>query len=141
MAETTSTNMKIQSCTAKILKYPALATVAAMVGALSSCGQQGEQPQAPRTEKQAETQSPTQTTPQPSAGVVAPEAADQQPEEMPDEILGGAPPLNQEEMPEILGGDVPYIPEEEEETTVETPTVIPQNAVGSVPCPPQEQNK
>lgn len=125
MTETTLTNMKIQSRTAKILKYPALATVAAMVGALSSCGQQGEQPQAPRTEKQAETQSPTQTTPQPCAGVVAPEAADQQPEEM----------------PEILGGDVPYIPDEEEETTVETPTVIPQNAVGSVPCPPQEQNK
>lgn len=124
MTETSFSHMKIQSCTAKILKYPALSTVAAMVSALTSCGQQGEHPPTPSAEKQAAAQPPAQTSPQRSAGLFAPETTEQQPEEE----------------PEMLAGDVPYIPEEEE-TSVETSTVIPQNAVGSVPCPPQQKNK
>lgn len=113
--------MKIQSCTAKVLKYPALTTIAAMVATLSACDKQEATTQNPRTEKQAETQSPVQNAPQ--SCTVTPEATEQQPEEE----------------PEMLAGDVPYIPEEEE-TTAETPTIIPQNTVGSVPRPVQEQH-
>lgn len=121
MTETAFSNMKIQSCTAKLLKYPALATVAAMVSSLTSCEQQETPPQTPCTEKQADTQTSDQTEPQ--SCTVPPETAEQQPEEE----------------PEMLAGDVPYIPEEEEATT-ETPTIIPQNTVGSVPSPVQEQH-
>lgn len=121
MTKTSFPHMKIQSCTAKILKYPALTTIAAMVATLSACDKQEPTTQNPRTEKQADTQPPVQTEPQSCTGT--PETAEQQPEEE----------------PEMLAGDVPYIPEEEEATT-ETPTIIPQNTVGSVPRPVQEQH-
>ena len=86
--------MKIQSCTAKLLKYPALATLAAVAGAAIANEQPVEQKPAPPAENQASTAQSPKQVPQPSAGIVAPDT--REPEEE-----------------EILGGDIAYYPTEE----------------------------
>ena len=86
--------MKIQSCTAKLLKYPALATLAAVAMA----GEQAAQKPAPPAENQESTAQSPKQAPQPYAGIVAPDTREAEPEE---------------EEPEILGGDIAYCPTEE----------------------------
>ena len=86
--------MKIQSCTAKFLKYPALAMLAAVAGA----SEQAAQKPAPPAENQGITAPSPKQAPQPYAGIVAPDTREAEPEE---------------EEPEILGGDIAYCPTEE----------------------------
>ena len=88
--------MKIQSCTAKLLKYPALATLAAVAAMASE--QPVEQKPAPPAENQESTAQSPKQAPQPYAGIVAPDTREAEPEE---------------EEPEILGGDIAYCPTEE----------------------------
>ena len=85
--------MKIQSCTAKLLKYPALATLAAVAMA----GEQAAQKPAPPAENQESTAQSPKQVPQPYAGIVAPDTREAEPEEE-----------------EILGGDIAYFPTKEE---------------------------
>ncbi len=89
--------MKIQSCTAKFLKYPALATLAAVAGAAMASEQAAQKP-APPAENQETTAPCPKQVPQPYAGIVAPDTREAEPEE---------------EEPEILGGDIAYCPTEE----------------------------
>ena len=84
--------MKIQSCTAKFLKYPALATLAAVAGA-AMASEQAAQKSAPPAENQGTTAQSPKQAPQPYAGIVAPDT--------------------REAEPEILGGDIAYCPTEE----------------------------
>ncbi len=111
--------MKIQSRTAKILKYPALTTLAAMVGTLNA-SEKPEQVPAKPAEEQTTTQPP-----QPYSGIVASDSTEQQEEVEPEYFLGEIP--------------MPTESDEEEAIIEPEPTVIPQNAVGSVPCPPQQR--
>ena len=89
--------MKIQSCTAKFLKYPALATLAAVAGAAMASEQAAQKPAPPAENQGFSAPSPKQA-PQPYAGIVAPDTREAKPEE---------------EEPEILGGDIAYCPTEE----------------------------
>ncbi len=98
--------MKIQSRTAKILKYPALATLAAVTGTLTACNEAEQTEPASAEEKPA-------ITPQPFSGMVAPDATT---------------PSKPDVSPQISSGMISPIPASE-------PTVIPQGAVGSVPNP------
>ncbi len=91
--------MKIQSCTAKLLKYPTLAALAAVAGAAGASEHPEQKPAAP-----GENQSATapQQTPQPYAGIVAPdtrEAAAEEEEPVPQYYLGEIAPEPIEEAP------------------------------------------
>lgn len=92
--------MKIQSCTAKFLKYPALATLAtlAAVAGAAMASEQAAQKSAPPAENQGTTAPSPKQVPQPYAGIVAPDTREAEPEE---------------EEPEILDGDIAYCPTEE----------------------------
>ena len=100
--------MNIQSRTAKMLKYPALATLAAVVGTLTSCNKTAQTEPIPTEDKSA-------ITPQPFSGMVAPE------------VTTPAKPAYSPQQP---SGVILAVPESK-------PTVIPQATMGSVPCPQQ----
>ena len=101
--------MNIQSRTAKMLKYPALATLAAVVGTLTSCNKAAPTETVPAEDKPA-------VTPQPFSGMVAPEVT--------------IPP-KPAYTPQQPSGVILAVPESK-------PTVIPQATMGSVvPCPQQ----
>ena len=100
--------MKIQSCTAKLLKYPALATLAVVAGAAMASEQAAQKPAPPAESQESTAQSPKQV-PQPSAGIVAPDTREAEPEE--EEILGGdiAKPESPEEdvpVPQYFLGEI-----------------------------------
>ena len=101
--------MKIQSCTAKLLKYPALATLVALAGTALACD------------------NPTQKPSQPEEGVPNPG-----PEGTPPD--SGKIPEDEIPEPQYYLGEI-YPEPIEEEPKKQSPTVIPQDAVGSVPRP------
>lgn len=100
--------MNIQSRTAKMLKYPALATLAAVVGTLTSCNKAAPTETVPAEDKPA-------VTPQPFSGMVAPEVTT---------------PPKPAYTPQQPSGVILAVPESKT-------TVIPQATMGSVPCPQQ----
>lgn len=111
--------MKIQSCTAKLLKYPALATLAAVAGAAMANEQPTQKPAPPAENQESTAQSPKQE-PQPSAGIVAPDTREAEPEEE-----------------EILGGDIAYFPTEEggdaaKQESPEEEVPVPQYFLGEI---------
>lgn len=106
--------MKIQSCTAKLLKYPALATLAAVAGAAMANEQPTQKPAPPAENQESTAQSPKQV-PQPSAGIVAPDTREAE---------------QAEEQPEILDGDIDYCPTKKEEAAAK-----PESPEEDVPVP------
>lgn len=93
--------MKIQSCTAKLLKYPTLAALAAVAGAAGASEHPEQKPAAPG-ENQPTTAPAPQQTPQPYAGIVAPDTRDADAEEeepVPQYYLGEIAPEPIEEAP------------------------------------------
>lgn len=102
--------MKIQSCTAKILKYPALATLVALAGTALACDNPTQKPSQPE-------ESPT---PRSGPEGTPPDSGKTEEEEIPE--------------PQYYLGEI-YPEPIEEEPKKQSPTVIPQDAVGSVPRP------
>ena len=101
--------MKIQSCTAKILKYPALATLVALAGTALACDNPTQKPSQPE-----------EGDPNPDPEVAAPDSGKTEEDEIPE--------------PQYYLGEI-YPEPKEEGTKKPRPTVIPQDAVGSVPRP------
>lgn len=102
--------MKIQSCTAKFLKYPALATLAALTGTALACDKPTQKPSQPEESQ----------TPRPSPEGIPTNSEKNQEEEIPE--------------PQYYLGEI-YPEPIEEAPKKQHPTVIPQDAVGSVPRP------
>lgn len=102
--------MKIQSCTAKILKYPALATLVALAGTAWASDKPTPMPSQPEENP----------TPRSGPEATPPDSGKTEEEEIPE--------------PQYYLGEI-YPEPKEEEPKKPRPTVIPQDAVGSVPRP------
>ena len=111
--------MKIQSSTAKLLKYPALATLVAITGTATAFDKPEQKP-AQQTESQTSPKSDKKQTPQPYPGIAAPDSAKNQEEEVPE--------------PQYYLGEIAPEPNEEKPKK-QRPSIIPQNTAGSVPRP------